>query len=570
MKNIDMNFLNLIIAISDEKKIPRDNVVDVLKNSIIKAYIKEYPEELIEVNIDIDKNIFNIYSVFNVVEPYDDINDYCELTIEEANKYFKSIKKEQNAKVGDVIKKPLNPELLSSKIVEHIVQIFKQNIAVQANNQIYEQWKDKINQLIYAEVEKNDNHGIYVNLENGLMGFLSNKDTIPNEKLIPGQKYYFLIKEVKQQSSGWPIVLTRTSETLVKKLLEKEVPELQDNIIEIIDIARVPGFKTKISVISHQVGIEPCGTIIGPKASRIQSVSMNLNYERIEVIEYNDDFESYLIDTCSPAQISGYKVVAEANEEHKKQVIIIVPSNQLPLLLGKLGNNIRLISKLLNCDTDVKTPEAAAAEQINYNHLETKSTHERKFEKVLLRNKGSYVVYNKNNAQSNSDNQDNVHVIDNSTSSLLNKIDSFDYDTWSVSNESNKKTKKTIEKSNENKVQPKLKHTEKTIKINNMDLLQKLQSTEATRLENKTTQDIELVETLKKNKDTKKPKKWNKTKNISKQIDNSKISVSSIMDSFTDADQESILNQLNEENQNREDIDDSYDDSYDDLNDKQD
>ncbi len=557
MSQLNEQLISAIKLIADEKKIPRDAVADALKESICKAYVKEYPEEIINVEINIDDTTLNVYRQYTVVDESEELNDYCEISLQDAKDYYKHLKINKEVKLGDVINKPIQLDKLPKKIVNHIKQIFKQGITVQANNEIYNEWKDRVGEIIYAEVEKDD-HGIFVNLGNDQYGFMSTRDSIPNEKLIPGHKYNFLIKEVKQQSSGWPIILSRGDEKLVKELLTLEVPEIQEKIIEIVDIARIPGFKTKVALISHQPGVEPCGSVIGARGSRIQIISNAICGERIEVIEYSDNFESYLIDVCAPALIKGYKIISEETPEHKKQLIIVVPGDQLALLIGKKGQNIQLVAKLLKADVDVKTPEDAKYEDLQYTHLEIKSLKQRKFDRILEKNRmgndyslnrfnkptrgllNSTSINSSENSSSikNTNKTSNKSSNINSTSALLDKIDNFNYDQNSST------------------------HTEVVNEPveNKKDILEQLKTNEQGRQQSSSSNNLEL--NIDKPTVKKQPKQRRKSPKSKTLIQNSSAKNESILEQFKDLDTKSILNELSQENENRQE-EDELDSNYD-------
>ncbi|MCF0227224.1 MAG: hypothetical protein HUJ52_00180, partial [Malacoplasma sp.] len=370
----------------------------------------------------------------------------------------------------------------------------------------------------------------------------------------------FYIKEVKQQSAGWPIILSRADAGLVVFLLKSEVPEIQEGIVEIVDIQRIAGFKTKLAVISHQPGVEPCGTIIGPHGSRISGVKSQICNESIEVFEYDDDFEKYLVDVCSPARIVGYKVLAEATEERKRQLVIIVPPDQLPLLVGRRGANIRLITQLLKSDVDVKTPDDAKYDDIEYNRVETKSIQQRRYERIYSQNtmgvddfstfnKPKKVVVKKEEptpvvapieqpAKPVSHKKPVTPSVQNSqssTASLLDSIDSFDFS----------KTKQEAE--------------EPIAETSSEDKFSALKASEAERQSTGVTSSLEDVF------DTKQPKKQTKkTKKPSHKKVTIETNTTSILDEFKDKDSDALLQELVSENSSREeDSDESSDEDYD-------
>lgn len=386
MNNTYNNLIESIKLIANEKKIPEEFVANALKDAIVKAYTREFQETIVEVIIDLNASRIEVNKLLTVVERYDDLNDYNEIAIEDARKI------DPKLGIGDIYKEPINLDTLERPVVAHIFQIFKQNISLESNKQIYLEWSPKIDEVINAEVEKVDEKAgfVIVNLGN-TYGFLSNQEKIPGELLVPGQKYNFYIKEVKEQTKGWPIILSRADAGLVKYLINLQVPELQEKIIEIKDIARIAGFKTKISLISHQSGVDPVGTIIGPRGSRIRNVVSQIHGEKIDVVLYSDDLTKYVINACSPADILGIKIAFD-EEKQRNNITIVVDENQLPLLIGKRGANVRLLSMLLSANVEIKSQKEAVAENIVYENINSKSYNQRNFEKTAAKYSTNYDI----------------------------------------------------------------------------------------------------------------------------------------------------------------------------------
>ncbi len=547
--------LQYVKMISDEKKIPQDTVMDALKGAIIKAYEKVYPEEVLSIDIDIDKNIFSVNKVFNIVEKSDDLNDYVEMTVEDANDYYKKNKIDKKAKIGDVLLQELDFSTLSKKAVDQIIQIFKQTITIKGNIEIFNKWKDHIGENIYAEIEKNDKHGIYVHIENEEYGYMSLKDAIPNEKLLPGHKYYFNIKSVKQQSSGWPIILSRTNEGLIKNLLKNNIPEIQEGIVDIVDVARVPGFKTKIAVISHQPGVDPCGTIIGPHGTRIFPITKLINREKIEVVEHSDDIQKYIIDVCSPAAISGYKILKKReNDNDLLRLILIIDASQLPLLLGKKGSNIRIISKLLKADIDVMTIEDARHDNIEYTSVEVKSSRQRTFDRILSNNKSKNVSdliaqfdsssgYKKvmDDLKSN-----NILIKTKKEKPIELKAENKNKNE-TVSDESSKNNEDALKKSSSH--QQSISDIVGNLRVDNNENINKL--------------DLELEQNVVgNNKYHKKPKKSFKNKKHNDNFSQEKSKEDSILNEISGSNAEEMIKDLVKENESRQDEEQESDDDY--------
>ncbi|MDR3257927.1 MAG: hypothetical protein LBT17_03955, partial [Mycoplasmataceae bacterium] len=285
---------------------------------------------------------------------------------------------------GDIYKEQVHlSELSKLSLGLYLSQMFKHNVTSQSNKQVYNAWKPRIGEVVYAEVEKVDGKTGYatVNLE-GTFGFVSRQETIMGEMLIPGQKYNFYIKDVKEQTKGWPIILSRADAGLVRYLISLNIPEVQEKIIEIKDIARVAGFKTKLSVISHQVSVEPAGTIIGPRGSRIKTIQDQIHGEHIEVIEYDEDFKHYIVNVCAPAEIAGFSIIEPKTPEERRQIILVARADKLALLIGKRGANVRLISEMLKANIEINTIEEAHEANLQYQRVDPQTMRQQTFNRA--------------------------------------------------------------------------------------------------------------------------------------------------------------------------------------------
>jgi N utilization substance protein A len=179
--------------------------------------------------------------------------------------------------------------------------------------------------------------------------------------------------------------LSRADAGLVKYLLTINIPEIQEKIIEIKDIARVAGFKTKLSVVSHQVSVEPVGTVIGPRGSRVKIIQEQIHGEHIEVIEYVDDFKRYIVNVCSPAEIVGFAIKEPAAPEERREITLVARSDKLALLIGKRGSNVRLISEMLKANIEINTIEEAHEANLQYNRVEAQSLRQQTFNRAYKR-----------------------------------------------------------------------------------------------------------------------------------------------------------------------------------------
>lgn len=359
--NLKQMFSNLV-KIAAEKDVDKARIIEILKFALEKAYLRECPDSDIEALIDVDKeNIKLIEKKVVVDKSEDEIDDDKEINLKEAQEIKKSVK------LGDVITNEINIKDLERRVASHVSQIFSQKLNEISNNKVYDAWKDKIGSIIRAEVERVDNKYIEVNL-GSTMGVLIRSEQIPNEKLEPGKSYLFLIKDIKEQSKGWPIILSRSDSKLLKFLFVTNVPEIENGIIEIKKIARVPGYKSKISVISHDPNIDPIGTCVGPKGERIKQVSSQLNNEKIDVIIDSEDPKQLLVNACAPEKIVGLEITddVEENGRESKIVTIVCEDSSLSKLIGKGGVNVKLLSILTRWSIDVISLEVAKEDQINF------------------------------------------------------------------------------------------------------------------------------------------------------------------------------------------------------------
>ncbi|MGL5640214.1 MAG: transcription termination factor NusA [Mycoplasmoidaceae bacterium] len=356
------NFFELIEDISKSRNVSIEDVERDLIVAIEKAYLKENPETNIKVVINSAESKFEFAELKTVVEDNkDDIDDDIEITLSEAKKIKNS------AKLNDIIEIKLDISKFDRMIALHIKQVFSQKLNEGSNNKVYDEWADKIGMNIRAEVETRKQNSVEVNL-NDTVGVVLRKEQIPGENLEPGSKYIFYIKNVQQQTKGWPIILSRADAGLVENLLRNEIAEIEEGKIEIKAIARIPGMKTKVAVKTHDPNIDPVGTCVGPGGLRVKEIMQNLNGEHIDIILWDDDPKQFLVNACSPEKIYGLEITddEDSTDGRHKFVTIIVEDEVLPKVIGRKGMNIKLISKLTNWSIDIQTLSIAKEDQIEY------------------------------------------------------------------------------------------------------------------------------------------------------------------------------------------------------------
>lgn len=355
------SFLENLDKLAKEKDTSKENIVNILKIALEKSYLKENPDLDIEVVVDLEKESIKLFEKRIVVDKSEDeIDDDKEINIADAHELKKSYK------LGDIVATEVNIDKFERRIASYFAQILTHNLNDISNSKVYEEWKDKVGNIIRAEVEKVDNRSVEVNL-GSTKGVVLKSEQIPGEELQPGQSYLFLIKEVKQQQTkGWPIILSRTDEGLLRFLLKSEISEIADGSIEIKRISRIVGYKTKVAITSRIQGIDAIGTAVGPKGERIKKISQMLNNERIDVILYDEDPKQFLVNACHPEKIVGVEITDDEDVPGSKIVTIVCPDDSLVKLIGKNGINVKLLSKLTGWSIDVISEKFAIEDKIEY------------------------------------------------------------------------------------------------------------------------------------------------------------------------------------------------------------
>ena len=356
------DFFDALKILQKEKELNIYGLIEKIKNAIIVAIKKDYGNiNNVLVDIDIDKNIFSIFIIKTAVEQVaDPVN---EILLEEAIKY------DINAQVDTLIYIELNAKKFGRIAALSAKQVIKQGIRDAEKNRMYDEFKEKEHQIISAVVNKVDPKRENATLQISLFEIiLSKPEQIPNELLTEGDIIKVYISGVTKTEKGPRILISRTHPNFVRKLFEIEVPEIISGIIEIKNIVREAGSRTKIAVISNNPAIDPVGSCVGNKGIRVNKVVNELSGEKIDIIKYSDDFMEFISNSLSPATINS--VLLDPSSE--KACYVIVPDDQLSLAIGNKGQNVRLSAKLTGWKIDIK-PQSEAYEvqaKINLNQYD--------------------------------------------------------------------------------------------------------------------------------------------------------------------------------------------------------
>lgn len=394
--SINVLLLNEIKSIAREKNIDAEKIKDFLIEAIKRTYNKVTYEENLRVDIDLANGQLITNVIYEVVE---DNNEEFDETLH--IKLSDERCKELNLNVGDTYEEHFDiSKEFNQHQVQQIMQIFKQKITEISNQRVYESWIAMKNEVIFAEIEKEDKKGGFftINLEeqydkfgNHLeptLGFLGNKELNPHETLDVRRKYPFVVIDVKEQSKFCPVLLSRASEKLVEYYMTSEIPEIDDGDIKIVKAVRQAGVKTKVLVDSRTLPTEPANICVGPRGERVKNISNLLKGEKIEIYNYSNDPIELLSQIVTKNDLLKIFV-----DEEDKSSILVVSDSELPRIIGKKGSNVKLASMLSGYSINVIS-EKDLDEYDDINFIDVNSN---EFNQHIQRRKNSSVSYNPTN-----------------------------------------------------------------------------------------------------------------------------------------------------------------------------
>ena len=361
---INVSEVNAALELIEVNKgISRDVVIEALRESMTKAFKKSLgaDDALVGVDIDLDKGVFEMYQIKNVVEDVED--DLLEISVEDANESG-----DKKYKVGDEYRIYVALDELRKAMVLSIKSLLRQKFAEAEKEVLHEQFKDKINTLVTGRVEQYDERGATVNIGKTSV-YLSRKEMIKDEKFTVGETIKLFVNDVTSSSKGAQIVVSRASEGFLKAIMTEEIHDIYDGTITIVSVAREAGERSKVAVTSKDVNVDPAGACIGPNGSRIQKVVSQLgngsSKEKIDIITYKENTALYIMESLKPAQVVGIKV-----DEDTKSALVVVKDDSLSLAIGRKGVNARLAVKLTGYKIDIKIESEAIELGLEYQSFE--------------------------------------------------------------------------------------------------------------------------------------------------------------------------------------------------------
>ena len=339
-----LELLQTAEAVAREKMIDPALVVEAMEESLARAAKSRYGSEMdIRVSIDRKTGKATFTRVRTVVEDEELENYQAEMTVEQAKQYL------DDPKVGDQFIEEVPPVDMGRIAAQSAKQVILQKVREAERDRQFEEFKDRAGTIINGVVKREEYGNVIVDVGRG-EGILRRNEKIGRESYRPNDRIRCYIKDVRRETRGPQIFLSRTAPEFMAELFKMEVPEIYDGIIDIKAVARDPGSRAKIAVISYDNSIDPVGACVGMRGSRVQAVVNELQGEKIDIIPWNEDAPTFLVNALQPAEVS--KVVLD---EEAERIEVVVPEEQLSLAIGRRGQNVRLASQLTNLDIDIMT-----------------------------------------------------------------------------------------------------------------------------------------------------------------------------------------------------------------------
>ncbi len=356
------NFIEGMRLFEDERKIDPEFVIETLKEAIAKTYQKHIDAPAAQIRVDMDGKELHVYHQLEVVDDEsDNFDETLDILFSEAKELNPDIK------IGDTLEREVDFNEIGRTSINVAKQMLKQRIKEYEKQRVYDEYKGKESELINGIIKTVEDKFVLVDIKTTI-GILLRSEQIPGEIYREGQTIRTIIKEVSKNSKGSQVVLSRADAMFVRRLFEKEVPEIQQGAVEIKAIAREAGERTKMAVYSRMEDVDPIGACIGPRGTRVQAVISEVKGEKIDVFEWNDDIGELVKNALSPAEVKACfyssslidpDMTDEDIEKYQRHnnmpLVVVVDDDKLSIAIGKKGKNAKLAVKLTNRKIDIKT-----------------------------------------------------------------------------------------------------------------------------------------------------------------------------------------------------------------------
>ncbi|HOJ47393.1 MAG TPA: transcription termination factor NusA [Bacillota bacterium] len=342
---MNKEFFDALDMLEKEKGIPKDYMIDKVETALLSAYRKDTGrKDNAHVKIDPEKKEIKLYKRLTVVEQV--TNPSTEISLEEAHQ------KSKKYDIGDIIEVEVRTKNFGRIAAQTAKQVIIQGIREAERGMMIKEYEEKKEEIVSGVVVRVDPTTGNATLEIGKNEMvLYRHEQMEVENLQVGDRIKVFITEIKKDTRGPSVVLSRVHPGLVKRLFELEVPEIKDGIVEIKAIAREAGSRTKIAVVSHDPNVDPIGACIGPKGIRKNNITAELCGEKIDIIPYSENSEEFIAAALAPATVESVIKLPESDRAYR----VIVADDQLSLAIGKEGQNARLAAKLTGYKIDIKS-----------------------------------------------------------------------------------------------------------------------------------------------------------------------------------------------------------------------
>ena len=339
-----LELLQIADAVAREKAIDRGIVITAMEDAIAKAARSRYGAET-DVHAEIDAKTGDLRLTRHMLVVENVENPSNQITLEDARKRHPA------AQVGDTIADPLPPLEYGRIAAQSAKQVIVQKVREAERDRQYAEYKDRIGDIVNGIVKRVEYGNVVVDLGRG-EAIVRRDELLPREVFRNGDRIRAYIYDVRREPRGPQIFLSRTHPQFTAKLFAQEVPEIYDGIVEVKAVARDPGSRAKIAVISRDSSVDPVGACVGMRGSRVQAVVNELQGEKIDIIPWSPDIATFVVNALAPAEVA--KVVLD---EAKERIEVVVPDQQLSLAIGRRGQNVRLASQLTGWDIDILTEQ---------------------------------------------------------------------------------------------------------------------------------------------------------------------------------------------------------------------
>lgn len=372
---INTEMIGALDYLEKEKGIKKEIVIEALEQALESAYKQNYGDKNVEVDFNSLTGNIKVYAVKTITDDEEAVaaNSNEFMSLADARK----LPHGQGYDVGDEIREEVTPRDFGRIAAQTAKQVVMQRLREEERKIIYDKYKTYENEIITGEVSREDRRFTYVDLGDGVEGAMGFRDKMPNEHYHVHDRIQVYVTKVNDDRRGPQIFVSRTAPELLKRLFEREVPEIKDGTVLIENIAREAGDRAKVAVYSNDPNVDPVGTCVGPRGSRVQAIVNELDGENMDIVEYVKDPAKFIANALNPAEVldvifnddeqaetpavddeaadDGAMATEETTEQAERSCTVVVPDNQLSLAIGKRGQNARLAARLTKYKIDIKS-----------------------------------------------------------------------------------------------------------------------------------------------------------------------------------------------------------------------